>query len=110
MLYTAETLDKDSQDKIIDSIDIDLNENDMEFCDDDMTLAELTTSLRQMKSGKSPGSDGLTSEFYQRFWDELGPLLFDITKEMYEKKHHVQNNAQRNIDTYLQKQGRQETS
>ncbi len=25
-----------------------------------------------MKNDKSPDSDGLTSEFYKRFWEEIG--------------------------------------
>ena len=28
-----------------------------------------------MKSGKTPGNDGLTKEFYVRFFGELGMLL-----------------------------------
>lgn len=42
-----------------------LNEEDREFLEDDFTLAELEIILKEMKDGKSPGIDGLTSEFYK---------------------------------------------
>jgi hypothetical protein len=29
-------------------------------------------ALNEMEIGKSPASDGLTSEFYKRFWDKIG--------------------------------------
>ena len=46
------------------------------LCDQDITLDELTESLESMKSGKSPGNDGLTIEFYKMFWEHLkSPLL-----------------------------------
>ena len=42
-----------------------------------ITLAELTATLKTMKSEKSPGTDGLTVEFYKEYWDLLGPRVFD---------------------------------
>ena len=36
-----------------------------------------------MKSNKSPGLDGLTVEFYRKFWDSLKKLLPDALNEGY---------------------------
>ena len=34
-----------------------------------------------MQNNKSPGSDGLTKEFYEGFWDEIKELIFaSVTK------------------------------
>ena len=37
----------------------------------EITLLELTDSLESMKSGKTPGNDGLTVEFYKQFWEKV---------------------------------------
>ena len=41
-------------------------------CEGKVTKEECINSLNEMKNDKSPGSDGLTSEFYKRFWEEIG--------------------------------------
>lgn len=37
--------------------------------------------------GKSPGPDGLTLEFYLKFWDLLGPLLVPVFNECFNDSH-----------------------
>ncbi|KAF7643645.1 hypothetical protein LDENG_00235850, partial [Lucifuga dentata] len=32
-------------------------------------MEELTTAVGQMASGRAPGLDGLTADFYKRFWE-----------------------------------------
>lgn len=39
----------------------------------------------QMSAGKSPGQDGLTSNFYKFFWEDLKELLLNALKECIEK-------------------------
>lgn len=39
-----------------------------ELCDSDLTLQELDAAIKQSKPGKSPGPDGLTTDFYNFFW------------------------------------------
>jgi exonuclease III len=41
-----------------------------------LTLEELTASLNNMKSDKSPGPDGFTVEFYKAFWPECHTLYY----------------------------------
>ena len=38
-----------------------------------------------MGTGKSPGSDGLTSEFYKRFWDEVGDDVVRSINNAFDK-------------------------
>ena len=38
-------------------------------CEEEITLVECTKALSIMQHNKSPGYDGLTTEFYRAFWD-----------------------------------------
>ena len=42
-----------------------------------LSLNEASDALRLSNRNKTPGSDGLTVEFYSAFWSLLGPLLVD---------------------------------
>ena len=60
--------------------------DDKLLCDDAIKLEECSVALKKMKSNKSPGTDGLTAEFYQYFWDNIKHLVFDsITFAMKHK-------------------------
>ena len=37
-----------------------------------------------MTNGKSPGSDGYTVDFYKKFWEDIGPLLYRSLYLAYE--------------------------
>ena len=34
-------------------------------------ISECTKALNKLRSGKTPGSDGLTVEFYRFFWEDI---------------------------------------
>ena len=55
-----------------------------ENCEGPVTYNECETSLNKMKKNKSPGLDGLTTEFYQTFWPVVGNLLINVFNESYE--------------------------
>ncbi len=40
-----------------------------------LTYPEITAAIKKMKTGKSPGSDGFTSEFIKFFWIDLGKFI-----------------------------------
>ena len=48
-----------------------------ESCEDLLTKTELLKAVKVMKNGKSPGTDGLTAEFYQFFWSDIKILLLN---------------------------------
>ena len=50
-----------------------------------LTLEEISSSLKNMSNGKSPGSDGFTSEFFKCFWRRLGPLVLRSLNEGFLK-------------------------
>ena len=49
--------------------------------DTDISLEELSTVVESLKNNKSPGWDGLTNEFYKKFWDKIKNLLHSAIKE-----------------------------
>ena len=44
-------------------------------CEGELTLTECTKALKKMQNNKSPGSDGLTKEFYCAFWDVISDYV-----------------------------------
>ena len=60
-----------------------------------------------MENGKSPGSDGLTSEFYKHFWKLIGSDLLDTLKQSLEDGSMTPSQRQA-IITCLHKKGDRE--
>ena len=54
-----------------------ISSEDREDLDRDVTLDELTRAIRNFKPNKCPGSDGLIAEYYQFFWNKIGPLYHE---------------------------------
>ncbi len=82
-LFTDEATDENTQDEMIDYC-TPLDEQDKDRLDTQITLNELKTSVQQLQPNKSPGPDGLTSEFYKHFFPHLAPLYFAMLKESFE--------------------------
>ncbi len=55
-----------------------------EICDEKVLLQELENALQALSSDKSPGSDGLTANFYIFFWDSIKCILFKALTEVTE--------------------------
>ena len=53
-----------------------LQQDEVEAMDAEITLDELFKTLKGMKKDKAPGMDGLTVEFYQSFWEDVGLMVF----------------------------------
>jgi len=54
-----------------------LNEDQRKACEADLCEEELLMALKCMKNGKTPGSDGLSVDFYKFFWCDIKDLLLD---------------------------------
>ena len=46
-------------------------------CEGKLNMHECATALKEMKNNKSPGSDGLTTEFFKIFWNDLKVFYLD---------------------------------
>ena len=49
--------------------------NESKKCEGEITIEECTNAICKMKLNKAPGLDGLSVEFYRKFWNNLKKLL-----------------------------------
>ena len=49
-----------------------LNDQDRSSCKGQVAENECLSALKEFKNGKSPGTAGLSAEFYKFFWADLG--------------------------------------
>jgi hypothetical protein len=54
-----------------------ITEEDKISSDSDITLEEIGHALKDLKNGKTPGSDGLPPDFYKFFWSVIKVLVFE---------------------------------
>lgn len=76
-----------------------------DLCDSELKIEELDLVVMKMALNKSPGTDGLTTNFYQFFWKDLRTLLFDALKESIEKKELMPSMKQ-GLITLIPKSGK----
>ena len=54
-----------------------LNNDQKSQCEGNLTENECASSLKAMNNNKSPGSDGITTEFYKLFWNDIKIYLIN---------------------------------
>ena len=62
-----------------------LNQEGIEDLNRAITSKEIKIVIRNLPANKSPGPDGFTAEFYQKFRDELTPILPKIFQKIAEE-------------------------
>lgn len=87
------------------SVDNPIEETDRQELNTQLTLDELERALKLMKAGKSPGSDGIPSEFFRAFWDLVGPLLLAALSHSLDKGF-LSPDQRRAVVTLIPKKGR----
>ena len=58
------------------------NQDKIENFNSPITMTEIKTSIRNLPTNKSPGPDGFTAEFYQKFREELTPILIKLFQKI----------------------------
>ena len=67
-LFSKEPIDAALQDDLSSSLSRQLSSNQASSCEGQMTLDEMTLALGTMNANKALGPDGLSVEFYGKFW------------------------------------------
>ena len=61
-----------------------LNQDAIENLKRPITSTEIETVIRNLPANKSPGPDSFTAEFYQKFREELTPILLKLFQKIAE--------------------------
>ena len=62
-----------------------LDQEEIENLNRHITSTEIETVIKNFPANKSPGPDGFTAEFYQKFREELTPILLKLLQKIAEE-------------------------
>ena len=62
-----------------------LNQEEVENLNRHITSMEIETLIRSLPANKSPGPDSFTAEFYQKFREEVTPILLQFFQKIAEE-------------------------
>ena len=71
-----------------------LNQEEIENLNRPITSTEIETAIRNLLANKSPGPDGFTAEFYQKFREEL-ILSYSNSSRKLQRKVNFQTHSMR---------------
>ena len=85
-LYKASIYHDEFRDEFLSDLVPRISPEQKQFCDNEISMQECNEALEKMKLNKSPGTDGITVEFYRFFWNDIQKLVFDSIKHGFKEK------------------------
>ena len=72
-MYTSKSIENNYIDSFLQTLNLEnvLTQEENIYYDRLPSIEECTAVVSNLKSNKSPGLDGLTSEFYKKFWSDI---------------------------------------
>ena len=77
-LYKRGGVDERSIEEVLDSVDRKLSVGDMTWCDREISEEEVIEAIEGLRTGKSPGSDGIVVEWYKSFKHDVAAILVQV--------------------------------
>ena len=62
-----------------------LNQEELENLHRPITSTDIKTVIRHLPANKNPGPDGFRSKFYQKFREDLTPILLNLFQKISEE-------------------------
>ena len=85
-LYANKMDNLEEMDKFLEKYNfLKLNQEEIENLNRPITSTEIETVIRNHPANKSPGPDGFRAEFYQKFREELTPILLKLFQKIAEE-------------------------
>lgn len=106
-LFSCVSIDMHSVDELLNNVNVKIDDEDVEMCDDEISIEEIEKSLKGMKKGKTPGPDGITAEFYLYFFNELKHVLLYIYQSIEENEELSRSMRYGNINIIFKNKGDQ---
>ena len=105
-LYSSKEISMINIDEYLSDIDIPhtLNEDEKKYCDEPLNETEVYNAIVDIKGNKSPGYDGLSPEFYKKYWKLYKDYFMNMVDESF-KKGELPNSMKRAIISLLFKKG-----
>lgn len=86
-LYTSKVNNTEQIEEFFNNLELpSIDETDKSALEGNITILEIDSAIKKLKTGKAPGPDGYPAEFYKKFSAKLTPLLSKVFEEVLDSK------------------------